>query len=827
MCKHFLLSTATALIGIALSPAILAEEFKNRDAEKIEKNHGVQISVPLIFDSQYLGDLPVQITGKDVSVPSSRLITLLETILEPNSLNEVESVIQDDRIDISTIDVEGLSFKFNAQLLQVEIESVLDARKIQKISLRSERRKAGLTYSKPANFSLFVTPSIGSSYEWKEQRNRNRGLQPISGNIDIGGRIGQQKGLAFSNQYRIGTGNAEFLNRVETQVIYDHLPTFIRATAGDLATRGESFQISPSMAGLSLERFFNFDTGYNIRPVGRSLFSLERPSTVEVLVNGILQNRRELKPGRYDLDDVILRQGGNDIEIRILDDTGQVETLSERNFYDFDLLQKGLTDFSFSGGIKTRRTNSEIQYSKEPVFSGFARRGLTDNFTASVNLQADKDGANGGLTGLWASRMGSLSFEGAVSRQAELGFGAAFAAGYRLFSEFKNDLSWSLSLDGRYISSNFSAISGFSGDTFDVTDSRRQNAFLISANSRLSGDKWSASAFSNYRKEQIGGSESFNAGLGGSYRLSPDISLSLFGRHNKNSLGSEKSILAQVSWRLNPSTDVRASYESRDNEVGISYTKSNQQYVGSLSYALGYRQGLKDNSSDIFGNINYTGNRFESSINHSATKASLDNSASQTTRVNATGSLVFADGKFGLSRPVRNNFAIFSPHESLSGKKITVNPSANGVASQSDFLGPPVATQIAPFDSRITYIDVEDLPVGYNFGSGGFATKPFLFSGYNLIVGSGAFYSVIGRVKDADSGDPISYVGGRFESLDEPEREHVSAFTNRNGRLAAIGLTSGRYRLVLYTTPEYSQEFEISDGGETLVDIGLIHVGKE
>ena len=57
-------------------------------------------------------------------------------------------------------------------------------------------------------------------------------------------------------------------------------------------------------------------------------------------------------------------------------------------------------------------------------------------------------------------------------------------------------------------------------------------------------------------------------------------------------------------------------------------------------------------------------------------------------------SLVYADGAWGVGRPVRGGFALVSPHKSLEGSPVMVG-GANATVAESDMLGPAVVPSIS------------------------------------------------------------------------------------------------------------------------------------
>lgn len=819
MFKHMLISGIALCAVYQPVPGYADDTLENSKIGQAS----LDISLPLVMDDNYLGDIQARIRGEIVAIKTERAIALLTSILTDSAIDALTSSWTDEYVVVSDIHADGLTFSFNPQLLQIEIKTDLDARKIRQISLRNTDYLSSNEPLVPADYSLFITPSIGLSYLWQGDRSREKGLQPIFGQVDLGGRIGQEKGVAFSSRLKFRSGENGNLYRSRTRVYYDILPKFIRGTAGDIVTRGESFQIAPSMAGIKVEKFFDFDPRRTIRPVGKALFELDRASTVEVFNNGAMRFRRDLESGRYNLNDLILAQGGNNIELRITDDMGREQVLSHTDFYDFGLLQAGMSDFSVAIGVKSRSNTNRISYSDEPILSAFYRRGLSDQLTASTNLQADSHGANGGATALWATPLGSFQIEGGLSSYKGQGTGIALASQYRVDRNIGERTTGSLNLSSRYKSANFSAAPAMSTTTPITLERDRYKNIELKAEARLTSDNWSASSFVNYSDVQ--NRQRLNLGIGSTIRVTSDLSLSAFAQHSQGDSDSEQSVLLQATWKIGNRRNARAQYDSGRNRAFLRYSKTSPQYINNISYGLGASYELDENQTDIFGNANFKGNRFEASARHMiAMGGHQTDTDQQTSHFNISSSLVFADGAFGIARPVNNNFAILSSHKSLAGKEIIVNPSSDGVTAKSDFLGPPIATQISPFSTRVTYIDVDELPIGYDIGSNGFATHPYLFSGYKYQVGTGASFSIIGKVFNSETGKPITYLGGKFQSLDTPDAEPVAAFTNRNGRLAATGLLSGRHRLTLFTKPAFSMEIDIPDTSESLIILEDIEV---
>ena len=69
---------------------------------------------------------------------------------------------------------------------------------------------------------------------------------------------------------------------------------------GDVEPLGTSFQGTPDMLGISFEKSARkLSPGDTFAPTGSGSFRVDRPSQVEVLINGVVQQQMRLRPGTY------------------------------------------------------------------------------------------------------------------------------------------------------------------------------------------------------------------------------------------------------------------------------------------------------------------------------------------------------------------------------------------------------------------------------------------------------------------------------------------------------------------------------------------------
>jgi outer membrane usher protein len=786
----------------------------------------IEITMPLTLDERYLGDISVRIDGDSLSFDGNRMIELLRSDLTPPALETLAARVTDGRLTLSTATTQDILVEYNSSLQEIRVTTAVAARQRRIINFRVSPSDDKSDLSEPSKFSAFLNTAVGYEYVWENRAlggGGETGRQPISGTVELGGRIGGEKGIAFISRHNFQEGRSKFLQRTETQLIYDRVDDLLRVTAGDLRYRGANSQSLPRLAGVTVERFFGLEPSRLFRPIGQTSFEIERPSTVDVRINGVVLRQLLLQGGRYDLRDFPLVQGANDVELVIRDNTGREQIISNRNFFDFSLLEPGVSDFSFTAGVRARNGGNGIRYSKDYAFSGFYRRGLSSSLTAGADVQFDKQGVTGGASAIWASPIGVFRLEAAASKRTGIGNGVAVDVGYSIAGRLnQNKWRWTAQVNAQMQSRRFSTLSDL---VLPSVGELRPTSKSLNGNFQISDAKWNISASGQFDKGRGTTLDRSSALVGATYALSPQLSVGAFGRYADSGTRKEKGAFLQLTWRLGRNQSVRATYDTPRQEGQLSYRFSPTALVGSTQADVSIKRNARNDDFNLTGSAFYTGNRFEGSLQHDVfTTANLSSERVQATRASVAASVVFSGNKFAMSRPIREGFAIIYPHKSLAGKTIKVDPTENGARAYSDALGPAVVPDLSTFSRSSMYIEIVDLPPGYDLGSGQFSIKPPLYSAYNLQAGSGASLTMLGQVVRGEKKEPVVLTAGKMEALDRTDSEPISVFTNRNGRLAGTGLRVGKYRLTLYTDPPFVTEITLPDNGENLVNIGELRI---
>ena len=470
------------------------------------------------------------------------------------------------------------------------------------------------------------------------------------------------------------------LYRACTRLIVDDPARTVRYAGGDLTLRGEGFQDSLDILGFGVVRSFAMQPGRNVRPTGRREYTIERPSSVDVLVNGAVVRRLRLQPGTYDLRDIPLSAGGNDIELVIEDDAGNIQRIDYSTFYDFELLAPGVIDFGFGGGILADFGEEPDYDESEALGTAFIRAGVLPSLTLGANAQASSARRQAGLQAIMPLVIGNVAIDAAGSHVDGLGYGAGLGVDYQYVFGNYDVLNRSLVLSAEAVSAKFDGADPQDDVDLDGEGDGVLNdtVFDLSAN-------YSQSLIWNLRGS-VGATYGFGRGGEGD-RLSVVTSLSgplgrraswlLSSRYlrDENSDDGGVNVLASVNIPLGYNQDVSLSADSTDNEISGVYAYRGGSRVGSYGASIGLAHS-NDEDLSLEASADYIGNRFHAAVDHDTRYTELDNDDRiNTTRLRAETALTFAGGKVAIGRPITDSLAIISTHPTPEDRDVYADPS--------------------------------------------------------------------------------------------------------------------------------------------------------
>ena len=774
------------------------------------------LTVPAKDGAAYLGDVPLTIGADDtLSFPTDRTLQVLEPVLAPNVMTALRANLA-GKANVGPQDFAsvGIKVSYDPRTLELRFDIPVEKRSSRSVSVSALDQQSIGTFVRPADFSAYL--NVRGSFDLFEDGPDNGFAAPVfllNGAMRLGGPVLESDAI-----YSPGNTGEDF-QRLGSRLVWDDMKHLIRFSAGDLDTQARGFQSAPDIAGISLFRSYSvLNPQQIIRPRGDRTFTLSRNSTVEVLVNGQQVRRLQLGPGNYNLRDFPFAQGGNDIRLNVLDDTGRTEVLRFNLFLDQTQLAKGLSEFGFYAGVKSPLGPQGPVYSNDWAMSGFYRRGISDQVTLGANFQADDQIQMGGIEAVFGTAFGTIGTHAAYSHTAGYGDGFALQGTFQRLLQHADGTSDSFNLFAETRSRRFAPI------TFLLADNQYKyelgggyahafnSDFYMGANARFSKGRGINRDVHNYS-------------LTGGWRISPVASLTAEARYTEDAGGHQFSAFLTLTVRVGRNTSVRGEYDTRDNRARLSYQTLHGTGVG--SYTLTADLERSDFSSNASLNASYFGNIAELGLSHFGSfRNDFSASTSQRTNFRFGTSLAVAGGEVSIGRPIYDSFAIVKPHPSLKVRSVIVDPSAFGYSASTGALGVATMPSLSSYADRTVTVDVDGAKPGTDIGQGSFKLFPPYRSGYVLEVGSEYHFTALGTMLDVD-GQPVSLVSGKATELAHPDRAAVTIFTNRQGRFGATGLAPGQWRLEMLDTKNSVYVITIPADADGVVRLGDITPVKE
>ena len=829
----------------------------------------ISMSVPIKDGSRSLGEITIRLLPNDeIAVPVAKLVERLDGVLDSAALDRIRAAGHDrGETSLPALRAAGLRLRFDPGLLELMIDQGADERQAGELSLaRSGPSGPSPRAAKPATVAGYLNVYTGIAHVWRDNGTERTGAQfDLQSAVRLGSVVLENDGIYDGTvdsflcpiEARCVYDHRGGLKRRRSSIVYDMPERQTRLQLGDTFLTGIGRQRAPDVLGFSLEHApRRFGDGRNLATTGRSSFRLERNSEVDVLVNGVIVRRLSLGPGVYNLRDLPLGSGGNDVELVITDDTGQRRALAFSTFIDHMMLAEGRTEWSLAGGVPSFIIDGGRTYRREESFaSGHLRHGLSSVITVELHAQGDDRVRMGGAGTYLATGLGVVGLDGSVS-DSPAGTGYAVGASWTLanfrgalFEDFGTRESLRLSVD--YLSSDFrtpgESLTFANGILYPQYPFRtRMRAdytaplgsgltATVSGRYQTFNSDWPAISPLTFRHDRYG------IDLTLSRALTPTLSGALtLGYSNEVNMrnpaglvdnGADWRAMVRIYWRTSDRGFVTTSHDTLNRQTQLTAWQTEGRGVGRWETSVDTQHSGYDDRSVTTGSVAWFGNRADVRLQHSATSTGSPfdgfNTApgGQRSSLRVGTAIAFADGLVSVGAPIRGDaFALFYPHESLDGRTIVVG-APDAVRGTSSGWGPAVVSNIPAYANHSIPIDVADLPVGYSLGSGTFDLYAPYKSGYALEVGSSHSVSVFGTLLQAD-GTPAGLVAGEAFAVSDPERR-VELFTNAAGRFGVEGMAPGRWRLVLAAEDgPLTFEIEIPKGTKGLLKVGTLQPVK-
>ncbi|MBI1187612.1 MAG: hypothetical protein GC206_09855 [Alphaproteobacteria bacterium] len=778
-----------------------------------------EVTVPIIISGRYAGDVAalLSLDGR-AAVDAEQFLAIFEDVVGEQTLERVRRATGGvSYISIEHLNTAGLSAEYDPERLEIRVNLDADDRAEQQISLGRDRPAADINVIRPEPLAAGVTIALTQDYV-HESPTRPDGAAPLRGGVRGGANFGGARGinLAFEGFYDAGAENV--WQRGDVSFYWDHQDSATRVSLGDINPIGAGLQSSPGLGGIDVQRLYQEITPFrNIRPTGSTRFILDRPSVVEIYVNGAPYQTLRLNPGPYDLRDFPFVDGLNDVRVVVRDETGGLrEVAAFSQFLSYDLLDGGVSEFELIVGLPTFASPTGNDYEDDVAFSAFYRRGVQDGLTLGAHAQGKQDAGMFGVTGVAATPFGVFFAETATSVGNGLHPGYAGSIGWNWTTTGQSGQT-DLGLRFEAATEDFKPLDGIAR----LLDREYEGSAF--ARAPLPGGV-DASLTAIYAPGRGAASDETRVNSSLSREFGPITGVLFYEWRDIFDREPDNRVLVSFSYRLGRRERLRGRYDTEADRYQFGWERQLSNALG----AWGGRLGVEgDEGADgAFAQFDYLGNRAAGSIGHRYVETLPSGGLrEQVTTADVEFGFGYAGGRAALGRAADRGFAIVDRHPTLSGRVDVESRSYGGVAARADWLGPALVPTYAAYQPTELSFSPARVPAGYSIGEGRAALRPAAFSGYRITVGSEASATVMGVLR-LRSGEAVTLRGGWLNPVDGQEGGRVVFFTNREGRFVAEGLAPGRYDVVLAGQTRAIARISVSEDQTGLVDIGVVETAE-
>jgi outer membrane usher protein len=765
------------------------------------------LPLPVTLNGQELGQITGQIENNQlVSLDISPIKDQLQQLLSPERFQAL-ATNRAPMVTLLQLERAGVQTRFDYQNLSVHLQVAAAQRRSENLNLIGN---PGLTANRtqpPSVFSAYMNLRGGVDYV-EPSAGAQTGFTTPQLALENAFNV---RGLVLENETAINPLPDKPWEKRDTRLTWDQPEKRWRWTLGDLNYPVNSFQSFLPMAGLSFHREDSLQPYYVTSPLGQSAFFLKQDSKVDILVNGRTIQTLQMAAGPHQISNFPLTAGANNVILRITDPVGRVEYVNANLFYDPGLLKAGGSEFNYAVGFPslTDPENPFYQYKPNPAASAFQRWGLNDSVTLGVNAQATKDTQQGGAQGILATRAGTFTYDAAFSHDTAIGCGHFQRLQYNYYAPHDSLLSdANFNLSAQYQSSRFTSPNPF------ITPVTHTSAWGFDARyTQRITESWNAGiAYAIALQEDYATRQNYSLTV--AHHWGRTSASAIVQRMEGGSSPSGWGVFLSLMIDLGRGHSGYATYDSSTHTTRGEWQYTPPANYGTFSTTLGEQNNAGQN--DLYGSMRYLGRRIELDLSQD----SLINGA-QRTGLRWGTALVYADGLFGVSRPVQDSFAIVNSTGSLhEDGGIGVQRQGDHFTGEETWLGPAVLSEITSYYRPRVEIEPRRPDAEFDPQQGDVMMTPTYRSGTHIRLGQNSSANVTAVLVWAD-GKPAALQSALLRAEDGKTSEFIS---NREGLMFIHGLPAGTYTGTLAEHPGASFKLIIPTNKHIDVDLGNIQV---
>lgn len=797
------LSVACALFcGVCTAPVVSwSAETSNTlaGARKAES-----IVVRILLNTEDKGDFFVAVT------PDADYLVKLQDlkILGFKALQGTTEVLEGEPY-LSLKSMRGVTFAFDEKKLSLGISAQPELLQSQTLPLRSDNRIRGIV---PHEKSVFFNYALSSAQDSSVSGSR------LGFAGEVGGRLGDYLLLTNGNTTQDANGQHKFV-RLLSSVTYDDRENLQRTVIGDFFTPSREFSNGVNLGGISISKLYGLNPYFTRFPTQSINGSVATPSDIEVYLDGQRIRSEKIKPGGFELQDLLAYGGARNVRVVLRDAFGRVQELNYSFYFSDQPLQRGLHEYSYNFGALRRDFGVASNHYGPAVFSAFHRYGFSDAVTLGLRAEGSKNFTNVGPSA--SVVLGSAGILNAALTTSSTS-GRRGAAGLLSYNYQARMLSLGMSLRrdwGDYASlgdpptmtnRNYEAslVGSFylqQYGSISLSHSTLSTRPGMVATAASPTQPFSTSPLANRRVTSLNYSVPLVSG-----RASLQASLS----HIKDS-ESRNEVFVGLIYFLDKDYSVAANLRRAPSNHSEQVQLTKNQPVGEgLGYIL-----TADRASSTG-----TSSQASSRVQYNAPAAILQGEvgqrreAGQTTRnsrVSLSGGLAYVDGQLAVGRPITESFGIVKVGE-IPGVAVAVNGQPIGRTNANGTVFVPT---LAPYFDNDVSIAPGDIPIEYAIPSMVKRISPSLKGGAVIDFGVTRIQAFTGHLKFKQDG--LTNAVELQEISVSAEGRKLTLQTGRGGEFYIENLKPGSYAATAAAAGKPCLfELVIPRSDETFVDLG-------
>lgn len=722
-------------------------------------------------------------------------------------------LVIDGEPSLSLRSMPGVSFELHEKELMLDITADPQLLSRQAFGLARPRHPpVGLA---PNGNSFFLNYAFNAAHD-------NSGSPRLGAAGELGWRWGDYLLLSDASTVVDGLSGKRRFVRLMSNVTHDDREASRRTVVGDFFTPTRELTSGINLGGVSLSKLYGLNPYFIQFPMQSVSGNVALPSDLEVFVDGQRIRSERLKPGEFELRDILAQGGARNVQLVLRDAFGRVQQLDYSFYFSDQPLRQGLHEYSYNLGAIRRSYGTQSNHYGPAAFSLFHRYGLTNAVTLGVRADGTKHFLNGGPTAtVVLGGNGVLSGAAAASAMGGRRGAAALlsytyqAQGWSAGASLRRDWNHYAALadppliTNRKLEASVSAsyhlgsrgTVSMSHSLLSTRDGQALSAAL--------GQPYGVAVLQSHRRTMIGYSVPLVPGWAA---LTASIS------HVKDRLaGSRNEAFAGLTVFLSKDYSLASNYRGDKNRHSESVELTKRQPVGEgLGFTLVADRATESSADQL---------RLKSSVQYNAPVAILradvgrnrdeQGKVSDETRVSVAGGVGYVDGTLSFGRPITGSFGIVKVGE-LSGVGVLVNGQRIG---QTDAQGKIFVPTLGAYIENTVSLAAETLPIDYSVPAVTKKVSPALRSGAVITFSATKLQAFTGKLKTRqnDATRPVEFA--RIKLAVEGKVEELQS--GRGGEFYVENLKAGTYEgTVTIDGKPCLFELVIARSTETFVDLG-------